>query len=91
MPWLEDLKFPRGYQMGTHKIFYIIRSKKLALLSFYQLYNYNINMIIIPYLFIVDNVNCNFSTSSSNILRKNEKSSCLNLMNVRTRKSSTSI
>ena len=18
MPWLEDLKFPRGYQMGTH-------------------------------------------------------------------------
>lgn len=19
MPWLEDLKFPRGYQMGTHK------------------------------------------------------------------------
>ena len=20
MPWLEDLKFPRGYQMGTHKI-----------------------------------------------------------------------
>ena len=23
MPWLEDLKFPRGYQMGTHKLFYI--------------------------------------------------------------------
>ena len=22
MPWLEDLKFPRGYQMGTHKIEY---------------------------------------------------------------------
>ena len=22
MPWLEDLKFPRGYQMGTHKKFY---------------------------------------------------------------------
>ena len=21
MPWLEDLKFPRGYQMGTHKKF----------------------------------------------------------------------
>ena len=21
MPWLEDLKFPRGYQMGTHKMF----------------------------------------------------------------------
>ena len=20
MPWLEDLKFPRGYQMGTHKL-----------------------------------------------------------------------
>ena len=20
MPWLEDLKFPRGYQMGTHKV-----------------------------------------------------------------------
>ena len=20
MPWLEDLKFPRGYQMGTHII-----------------------------------------------------------------------
>lgn len=20
MPWLEDLKFPRGYQMGTHKM-----------------------------------------------------------------------
>lgn len=26
MPWLEDLKFPRGYQMGTHK-------KKLNLLN----------------------------------------------------------
>ena len=30
MPWLEDLKFPRGYQMGTHifyffHIFYCIR------------------------------------------------------------------
>ena len=22
MPWLEDLIFPRGYQMGTHKKFY---------------------------------------------------------------------
>ena len=22
MPWLEDLKFPRGYQMGTHKYYY---------------------------------------------------------------------
>jgi hypothetical protein len=22
MPWLEDLKFPRGYQMGTHIIKY---------------------------------------------------------------------
>lgn len=20
MPWLEDLKFPRGYQMGTHNL-----------------------------------------------------------------------
>lgn len=23
MPWLEDLKFPRGYQMGTHILKYI--------------------------------------------------------------------
>ena len=23
MPWLEDLKFPRGYQMGTHNSYYI--------------------------------------------------------------------
>ena len=21
MPWLEDLKFPRGYQMGTHILY----------------------------------------------------------------------
>ena len=26
MPWLEDLKFPRGYQMGTHKKIYNIPS-----------------------------------------------------------------
>ncbi len=25
MPWLEDLKFPRGYQMGTHKTKYIVK------------------------------------------------------------------
>jgi hypothetical protein len=24
MPWLEDLKFPRGYQMGTHKEIWIL-------------------------------------------------------------------
>ena len=23
MPWLEDLKFPRGYQMGTHILIWI--------------------------------------------------------------------
>jgi hypothetical protein len=28
MPWLEDLKFPRGYQMGTHKILYECRKWK---------------------------------------------------------------
>ena len=25
MPWLEDLKFPRGYQMGTHIKEYTIK------------------------------------------------------------------
>ena len=25
MPWLEDLKFPRGYQMGTHNFLYNCR------------------------------------------------------------------
>ena len=25
MPWLEDLKFPRGYQMGTHIIIFDIK------------------------------------------------------------------
>ena len=24
MPWLEDLKFPRGYQMGTHIDFCVL-------------------------------------------------------------------
>ena len=29
MPWLEDLKFPRGYQMGTHNLIfsYILKRK----------------------------------------------------------------
>ena len=29
MPWLEDLKFPRGYQMGTHIIKYIGEGKNI--------------------------------------------------------------
>ena len=35
MPWLEDLKFPRGYQMGTHKtlkeVLQILNRKELLL------------------------------------------------------------
>ena len=27
MPWLEDLKFPRGYQMGTH----ILKMEQLSI------------------------------------------------------------
>lgn len=40
MPWLEDLKFPRGYQMGTHNYFLI----QLNNLHFY----------ILKHLFIPD-------------------------------------
>ena len=36
MPWLEDLKFPRGYQMGTH----ILNS--LSLKVPYNLHNLDI-------------------------------------------------
>ena len=28
MPWLEGLKFPRGYQMGTHIVFYLLEHLK---------------------------------------------------------------
>ena len=31
MPWLEDLKFPRGYQMGTHIMLLKLKSLKLCL------------------------------------------------------------
>ena len=38
MPWLEDLKFPRGYQMGTHKtlkeVLQILNRNKLILNKF---------------------------------------------------------
>ena len=30
MPWLEDLKFPRGYQMGTHKYKYQTDNDELS-------------------------------------------------------------
>ena len=29
MPWLEDLKFPRGYQMGTHIKIYVSESNRI--------------------------------------------------------------
>ena len=32
MPWLEGLKFLRGYQMGTHKIIYEIMDDKVYIL-----------------------------------------------------------
>ena len=35
MPWLEDLKFPRGYQMGTHIFFFVIHVfSPLCILSY---------------------------------------------------------
>ena len=30
MPWLEDLKFPRGYQMGTHNLFLAITTSGIT-------------------------------------------------------------
>jgi hypothetical protein len=36
MPWLEDLKFPRGYQMGTHiKILSMNGLKRILVLNVY--------------------------------------------------------
>lgn len=36
MPWLEDLKFPRGYQMGTHKTnYYLFGRRSMSGLSEY--------------------------------------------------------
>ena len=31
MPWLEDLKFPRGYQMGTHIVILLINEIEIIL------------------------------------------------------------
>ena len=35
MPWLEDLKFPRGYQMGTHNKLFSIKIEKVRVLTKY--------------------------------------------------------
>ena len=44
MPWLEDLKFPRGYQMGTHinlfrrdQIYFVEKNNKTGVSDLYSL------------------------------------------------------
>ena len=52
MPWLEDLKFPRGYQMGTHinlkeKIKTVITDHSIDSSYVQELNNQNIQVITI--------------------------------------------
>ena len=45
MPWLEDLKFPRGYQMGTHKSYLLTKHsyEKACKAELIKTINFSIN------------------------------------------------
>ena len=83
MPWLEDLKFPRGYQMGTHKTIYTLNIDKLLpeiLISVNSCFEdeFDNNKINFPSIihkigFIVDKLIINAFLNYSNEIKKDKE------------------
>ena len=53
MPWLEDLKFPRGYQMGTH-IFQYTNFQMCKIYELWSLFLYHFEIYIMYDLYIYE-------------------------------------